>query len=513
MVKYTLRGQVAQFSGLDTTFANAVLEIDVPRSLSEISYTILFDLPMSEADQDAMPIAFDQIDQILAAKIDGQNVFGPEFSEYPTIFEGTKDGVLSGALVIFDEPEGSVAEDDTRAIYVFDFAGASLLDRIDVREIFTGPATGWTFGGFDRIPETYDADYAFVLSEIPNVEISSTPADNSGDDTVLGVEGSEEIFGGAGNDDLSGFGGNDTLYGGPGNDTVAGGDGNDLIGGGAGNDSLSGGAGNDAIWTAAGDDRAFGGAGADTLGGALGNDSLQGGAGDDALWGAGGNDTLLGDDGNDTLGGSVGNDSLEGDTGDDALWGAADNDTVLGGTGDDTLGGATGNDSLDGGDGADEIWGGAGLDSAMGGNGADQIGAGLGDDQVDGGAGNDTVSGGADNDLLRGGADNDLIFAAGGDDTLSGDAGNDTLYGGAGADVFEFAASHGQDALYMVLAEDRLNLADDLWTGPLTEAEVLARFGSVSGADYRLAFGTDEILLIGLGSATQAQLEALIDIV
>lgn len=95
---------------------------------------------------------------------------------------------------------------------------------------------------------------------------------------------------------------------------------------------------------------------------------------------------------------------------------------------------------------------------------------------------------------------------------MSGGAGNDTLYGGAGADVFEFAAGDGQDQIYASSADDILRLDSALWSGTLTDAEVLNQFGRVDGEDYLLGFGDDSVVLIGLGSATQSDLETLIEI-
>lgn len=353
MVTYTLRGGAAFFDRCAVSYVDTVLELEVPKSLTNLSYTIEDNPTVMQYDGGSVVI--NERDQIIRAEIDGIDVFGPSFAVYPTIAEATKDNQTSVLVLFFDAPDERGTQDPTGSIHIFEIGGTSFFDRASIEIIFAETASGWTSTGLASRNTVFGENYPFLLSAIPNVEISSTPADNSGDDTVLGVAGSEEIFGGAGDDDLSGLAGDDTLFGAIGNDTLAGGDGNDLIGGGAGNDSLNGDSGNDAIWTAAGDDTAQGGDGHDTLGGALGNDSLGGGDGSVALWGAGGDDTLQGGNGNDTLGGSAGNDSLEGGAGNDALWGAADNDTLRGGFGEDTLGGAAGDDSLDGGDQNDEI--------------------------------------------------------------------------------------------------------------------------------------------------------------
>ena len=304
--------------------------------------------------------------------------------------------------------------------------------------------------------------------------------------------------------------GNDTLGGGAGNDSLDAGAGDDLAFAGAGDDLLIGGAGRDQLYGGADNDTLLGGDGDDILGGAAGNDSFDGGAGAGEIWTSRGDDTAQGGDGNDTLGGFDGNDSLSGGAGNDALWGARDNDTLIGGDGDDTLGGSLGNDNLDGGAGADELWGADGTDTLSGGAGNDQIGTGIGNDVASGGAGNDTVSGGLGNDTLFGDGDDDLLFGAAGDDALNGGTGNDTIYGGAGADTFIFDLGGGADQIFVSLAEDRVLLDDSLWSGPRSEAQVIADFGGALGADYVFDFGADSLTLVGQAGATQAQLEALI---
>lgn len=335
----------------------------------------------------------------------------------------------------------------------------------------------------------------------------------AGNDTVRSGAGDDLAFTGAGDDLLEGGAGNDTLFGAADNDTLDGGDGDDLLGAGGGNDSLMGGTGNDALWTATGDDTADGGAGNDTLGGAAGNDVLNGGDGSDELWGALGNDTLNGDAGNDTLGGADGDDSSSGGAGDDELWGALGNDTLMGGDDNDTLGGAAGNDSLDGGAGADELWGATGFDTLQGGDGNDNLGAGTQDDMLSGGSGDDTLSGGADNDTVAGDEDNDVIFGGGGDDRILGGTGDDTAYGGAGADTFVFNAGDGADTWFVSVAEDRLELDSALWTGTLSEAQVVSSFATVTadGVLFTFSDNGETILLSGLSTTTGV--DAMIDIV
>lgn len=332
-------------------------------------------------------------------------------------------------------------------------------------------------------------------------------------DTMSGAGGNDQLTGADGGDSLQGGTGHDTLSGGLGNDTLEAGDGNDLAYAGAGFDSLLGGLGNDTLYGAADDDTLLGEGGDDLLGGGAGNDSMDGGDGDDELWLSFGNDTGLGGAGNDTLGGADGDDRLEGGAGLDELWGSTGNDTLLGGDGDDTLGGFMGDDSLEGGNGADELWGAAGADTLLGGAGNDQIGGGTEDDLAWGEAGHDTISGGLGDDTLSGDGGNDVIYGGIGNDVLSGGAGNDTAYGGTGSDTFVFGAGDGADVIHAALSDDVLQLESALWSGALSEAQVISSFGSVSGSDYLLNFGADQITLAGLASASQAQLETLIEII
>lgn len=333
------------------------------------------------------------------------------------------------------------------------------------------------------------------------------------DVTVTSGTLSVQLTGDAQANELISDAGNDTLGGGAGNDSLDAGAGDDLAFAGAGDDLLIGGLGNDQLYGGGDNDTLLGGDGDDTLGGAAGNDSFDGGAGADEIWTSRGDDTAQGGDGNDTLGGFDGNDSLTGGAGDDALWGARDNDTLSGGAGEDTLGGSFGNDSLDGGDGADELWGADGTDTLQGGAGDDQVGTGQGSDLAFGGLGNDTLSGSQGDDTLSGDAGDDVLFGAVGNDVLAGGLGNDTLYGGAGADVFVFGLGDGSDTAFLSLTEDSLQLDDALWSATLSEAQVISQFGLVSGSDYLLDFGADLIVLSGQAAATQAQLEALIEIV
>lgn len=298
-----------------------------------------------------------------------------------------------------------------------------------------------------------------------------------------------------------------------GNDTIIGNWANNYIEGRAGADRIEGGAGFDTVYGGPGADRIEGGNGGDLLGGSTGNDTMTGGVGNDTLWGASGNDRLEGGSDNDILGAAGGNDWLQGDDGNDELWTSLGNDTAVGGDGNDTLGGAAGNDSLMGGAGNDELWGADGVDTLFGGADNDSLGGGALNDRLDGGAGDDLVSGGLGNDTVLGGSGDDTLFGSTGNDRLEGGAGDDEIWGGAGNDRFVFNVGDGNDRIRSSsLSEDRLVLDASLWGGGLTAAQVVSTYGSVSGADAVLDFGTaGSITLEDLG-ANLSTLHTMIEI-
>lgn len=321
-------------------------------------------------------------------------------------------------------------------------------------------------------------------------------------------------YGGAGNDVFTSASGadhgTDMIFGGAGNDTIGG---SGLLGGGADDDVITGSAGADSLFGAGGNDTLSGGDGNDLIGGATGEDVIDGGSGADQIWTSAGNDTALGDAGDDEIGGAGGDDSLDGGAGDDVLWGAGDNDILIGGADNDLLGGFTGNDMLHGGAGLDTLWGATGDDVLNGDGDADQLGGGTGNDSVDGGGGNDMLFGGLDNDTVLGGAGDDTLYGAAGDDVLGGGAGDDLLFVGTGADVVQFGAGDGADEIrFFSLAEDRIELDNALWTGELTEGQIVAQFGATVDDDYVLEFdGGETLTLSQRGGATG--LEDVIDIV
>jgi hemolysin type calcium-binding protein len=95
-------------------------------------------------------------------------------------------------------------------------------------------------------------------SLLGDLDASSAPQVNNGDNTLTGGSGADQLLGGNGNDLLQGGAGNDLLFGENGDDTLVGGSGVDVMSGGRGNDVM--------IWNP-GD----------------GSDTLDGGAGFDAM--------------------------------------------------------------------------------------------------------------------------------------------------------------------------------------------------------------------------------------
>ncbi|TVS02277.1 MAG: hypothetical protein EA407_10240 [Rhodobacteraceae bacterium] len=288
------------------------------------------------------------------------------------------------------------------------------------------------------------------------------------------------LYLGDGNNMVTGTAGRDTIHGGRGDNYIDGGAGNDLIHGGPGNDSLLGGPGHDTIFGGDGDDLIYGGPGNDRLWGGEGNDTIYGDMGNNRIGGGPGDDLLVGGPGHDTIYGGLGDDTIHGTAGDNALWGMDGDDIIYGGSGDDRIGGGRGNDT---------IYGGGGNNTLYGGMGEDVLYGGPGDDVLWGMDGNDTLFGGAGNDYLHGGP---------GDDVLHGGPGDDTMFGGSGADIFIFMAGD-ETALILDFTfsdDDRLQLDQNLWSGVLSETQVVDSYSSPAGADTVLAFETGDTLTL-----------------
>ena len=103
-----------------------------------------------------------------------------------------------------------------------------------------------------------------TMTPIHDHDVSATMGD-SGDNHLVGTDGSDTRLGGEGKDRIEGRGGNDDLFGEEGNDTVDGGTGRDRLFGGEGDDVLDGGTDDDFVVGGEGDDTLTGGAGADVF--------------------------------------------------------------------------------------------------------------------------------------------------------------------------------------------------------------------------------------------------------
>ncbi len=198
-----------------------------------------------------------------------------------------------------------------------------------------GTETGRVFVDL-RAPAGYiDGGSGFVLNDLMNSVENATGG--SGNDTLVGTDGTNTLSGGGGSDVLVGLDGGDLLFGG----AIASGSYNQLFGG-TGTDTASY-AGETVKVTAdleglygyvggiapAGLRDVFnsienlvGGSGNDLLAGDSATNIIDGGAGsgNDTLWGRGGNDTLTGGAGNDLLLGNDGLDTLVGGAGADRFF-------------------------------------------------------------------------------------------------------------------------------------------------------------------------------------------------
>ena len=281
------------------------------------------------------------------------------------------------------------------------------------------------------------------------------PADNTGED---------EIVGGTGNDTINGGIRDDSLWGGDGNDMLNGDDDHDLLVGGDGDDALVGGEGLDTLW---------GGEGADDLDGGPGDDLLYADREDTRISGGAG-DT----DGMDTV-------SLAGQTKGFAdlveLGATSINpgnapvifvENFIGSEGEDEVSTSTstgamiegrgGDDELTGGGGSDTIKGGDNDDTIMGLGEADKLYGNDGDDTIDGGDGDDTIDGGA------------------GADELTGGPGNDTFVWGHGDTVTDFRESSGNDLIDLPAGTSASELVFTKVVADATVGDVMVKLGSES---------------------------------
>jgi Ca2+-binding RTX toxin-like protein len=221
--------------------------------------------------------------------------------------------------------------------------------------------------------------------------------------------------------------------------------------------------------------------------------------------GTDGNNLRIGGAEADVIAAYAGTDTLYGGSGSDYLSGGSGADRLRGGPGRDTVSGGLDDDTAFGGDGADRLFGDEGNDLLLGELDHDRLYGGVGDDTLNGGLGRDRLFGEEGSDRLRGG---------GGTDYLDGGAGNDFLRGGLGADVFVFNVGSANDHIvdFQWAEHDVIRLDDALWAGDLTEAEVIAEFGTVVDGNILLTFANGELLQID-GIANLARLSAFIDII
>jgi Ca2+-binding RTX toxin-like protein len=112
--------------------------------------------------------------------------------------------------------------------------------------------------------------------------------------------------------------------------------------------------------------------------------------------------------------------------------------------------------------------------------------------------------------VLTGNRGGNVLTGLAGDDTLDGGGGADVLIGGAEADRFVFANGGGADVVTDLSIGDRLYLNDDLWTGTLTQGQVVETHATVTGAGVVFDFGDgDRITLQSVAST--AGLAGMID--
>ena len=199
--------------------------------------------------------------------------------------------------------------------------------------------------------------------------------------------------------------------------------------------------------------------------------------------------------------GTNASDKLSGTKTGDLIRGKAGNDTIVGGAGQDVLEGQAGNDKLDGGGGGDELNGGTGRDTLLGGAGQDSATGGGGQDTARGGKGGDVIKGGTGNDKLFGQAGADKLYGQADNDRLDGGTGNDLMDGGAGKDTFVFRQGGGKDKVAdFNKSQDRIELDASLWNDAHGKYKAIDKYAEVTDAGVLFDFGTDELLLKGLGS-------------
>ncbi|MCU0548576.1 MAG: DUF4347 domain-containing protein [Leptolyngbya sp. Prado105] len=313
-----------------------------------------------------------------------------------TIAGGLANDVILGDHGVIVRADGSSQAND---IYSTDAANGGK-DTITAGlgdDIVLGGADADRISG-DEGNDVIFGDHADITRNASDVieKITSTFADQGGDDTLEGNDDDDVLLGGAANDAILGNSGKDIILGDNGSldysldsnlstldlitttqPTIGG---NDNIQGNEDNDIVLAGAANDTVTGDAGDDVLIG----DHAEVTLTNNQIEqvesidpGIGGDDSVSGGDGIDLILGGFGQDILYGNAGNDRMLGDNGlfdfayaGDTAVGADTNLSTLDviKTTDPTLGG---NDSIFGGAGEDQVIGGSGSDFVAGDDGVD----------------------------------------------------------------------------------------------------------------------------------------------
>jgi Ca2+-binding RTX toxin-like protein len=530
MTTYTLTGLGVTNDENDTPtgFSPTTLEIVLPDSETELSYSILSqspgDLPLVDIDVNDYNARVNGVDASQLPDLD--NEIG--FVSWP--------GGTAAILVLHDNA--------SNVSHVFSLGGDPLPDLADLSDLLAWLGSA-TFGAFTTGP--FAPGVPVPLAGLPGVAISEddfiegdgrrdTLSGGAGFDIILGYGGNDRLSGGAGNDRLEGDAGRDRLSGDAGEDFLDGGRHNDILRGGGGEDALVGGRGNDILDGGASYDtliytldRDMGGRRAVTVDFAAG--TATDGFGDtdtirnvEAVYGTARGDTFIGSaaigylqyrglGGADTILGTTGFDSIDyrrdvdfgGNAGIRADLRAG---TVRDGFGDidtvsmiDRVRGTESGDVMRAGGDSVRFEGYAGNDRLFGGGAADRLEGGDGRDRIKGGAGADTLDGGAGGDRLSGDGGSDRLTGGAGNDRLDGGRGRDVVTGGAGRDTFVFADGDGRDRFRDFDATtDRLALDQALWGGGLTAAEVVDAHADIRGGRVVLDFGGDTIILAGVST-------------
>lgn len=146
---------------------------------------------------------------------------------------------------------------------------------------------------------------------------------------------------------------------------------------------------------------------------------------------------------------------------------------------------------------------GAVIENAIGGSGRDRIIGTETANALSGGGGKDSLLGDRGGDTLSGGGGRDILKGGGGQDILNGNGGNDRLFGQGGADTFVFQGAHiGNDRIKGFRNNtDTLQFDAALWSGTLTEQQVIDTYAHVSGGHTVFDFGGgDSVTLLGFGN-------------